>query len=80
MNKTPFQALLQSRKFWLAVFGIVQTLVFNYVPNFPRDVWVAIDLLVGVVIAGITIEDAAAKSAGNTPSPKGIVLAERKSG
>ena len=65
------KALLQSRKFWLAVFGIVQTLVFNYIPGFPRDVWIAIDLLVGVVITGITVEDAAAKRAGNAPIPAG---------
>lgn len=71
---TVIDSLLHSRKFWLALFGVVQTVIFNFVPNFPRDIWIAIDLLVGVVIAGVTVEDAAAKSAGNTPSRAGVVV------
>ena len=49
--------LLKSRKFWLAVFGIVQTLALNYL-HVPADIWQAIDVLVAVLIAGIAIEDA----------------------
>ncbi len=53
--------LLRSRKFWLAVFGVVQTILFQFVPNFPPQVWQSIDVLVSVLIAAIAAEDAAAK-------------------
>ena len=52
--------LLHSRKFWLAVFGVVQALVFHYV-NVPDDVWQSIAALVAVLIASIAAEDAATK-------------------
>lgn len=58
------KSLLYSRKFWLAVFGIVQTLVFHFLPNFPAEVWAAIDALVIVLIGSIALEDAAEKRAG----------------
>lgn len=53
--------LLRSRKFWLAVFGIVQALVLHYL-NIPEEIWQSIVALVGVLIASIAIEDAAMKS------------------
>ena len=56
-------ALLRSRKFLLAVFGVVQAIVLHYL-NVPDDVWQSITVLVTAVIAGIAIEDAAAKRAG----------------
>ena len=55
--------LLKSRKFWLAVVGVVQIVVLNYF-GVPEDIWQAIAALIGVVIAGIAIEDAGTKSAG----------------
>jgi len=64
------QSLLKSRKFWLAVFGLVQTLVFSYLPDFPQEVWQSIDALIAVLITSIAIEDAGAKSAGKL-SPRG---------
>lgn len=59
------QLLLRSRKFWLAVFGLVQTIVFSLIPEFPADVWQAIDALVIVLISAIAAEDVAQKRAGN---------------
>lgn len=56
-------SLLKSRKFWLAVFGIVQALVLHYL-NVPEEVWQSITALVMTVIAGIAIEDAGAKFGG----------------
>jgi hypothetical protein len=56
------KALLHSRKFWLAVFGVVQSIVLHYL-NVPQDIWMAIDVLVGVLIAAIAYEDGAAKRA-----------------
>lgn len=64
VEQNPFKALLKSRKFWLAMFGLVQSLVFELVPGFPREVWLAIDGLVAVVIAGIAYEDGQQKRAG----------------
>lgn len=57
----PIQSLLRSRKFWLAIVGVTQTLLFNIIPNFPDPVWQSINVLLMTVIAGITIEDAAQK-------------------
>jgi len=59
-------ALLKSRKFWLAVFGVAQTVLFQFVPDFPPAVWQSIDALVAVLIAAIATEDAAAKRTGLT--------------
>ena len=53
--------LFASRKFWLAVVGVAQTVLFQFVPNFPAEVWQAINVLILAVIGGITIEDAADK-------------------
>lgn len=61
MNGKPFEALLKSRKFWLAVFATIQTIVLHYV-NVPSDVWLSIDALVGIVIASIAAEDVATKA------------------
>ena len=55
------KSLLYSRKFWLAIFALVQTLVFQYVPNFPDEVWQGINGIVIVLIAAIAVEDAGAK-------------------
>lgn len=60
MNKT-LNGLLHSRKFWLAVFGVAQSLFFECIPDFPSDVWQSIDALIIVVIMSIAIEDAAKK-------------------
>jgi len=57
------KSLLVSRKFWLAVFGIVQAVVLHYF-QVPEEIWQAIAGLVAVLIAGIAIEDAGMKSAG----------------
>lgn len=56
--------LLKSRKFWLAVFALVQTLVFQFLPQFPKEIWQAIDGIVAVLIASIAIEDAGSKFQG----------------
>lgn len=56
-------SLLKSRKFWLAIVGVVQTVLFQYVPSFPKEVWLSIDGLLIVLIGSIAAEDAAEKSA-----------------
>lgn len=56
-------SLLHSRKFWLAVFGCAQAVILHYV-NVPDEIWQTIAILVGVVIAGIAVEDHGTKSGG----------------
>jgi arginine exporter protein ArgO len=55
----PFSKLVRSRKFWLAVVALAQTVLFQFVPDFPPEVWQSINAVIAVVIAGIAIEDAA---------------------
>ena len=52
--------LMKSRKFWLAVFGIVQAVVAHYL-NIPDDIWQSIVALVIVLIGSIAVEDAELK-------------------
>ena len=56
------KSLLVSRKFWLAVFGVVQAVVLHYLAV-PDAIWQSIAGLVGVLIASIALEDAGEKSA-----------------
>jgi len=55
--------LLKSRKFWLAVFGVIQAVVLFYF-DVPEEIWQTIAALVAVLIAGIAVEDAGEKSSG----------------
>lgn len=55
------ESLLKSRKFWLAVFGVVQALVLHYL-NVPEEIWQSITALISVLIATIAVEDFAVKS------------------
>lgn len=55
------QSLLHSRKFLLATFGVIQTIVAHYT-EIPPDVWASIDALVAILIGAIAYEDAAEKS------------------
>ena len=55
------KSLLGSRKFWLAVVGVAQTVLFQFLPDFPAEVWQAINVLILAVIGGIALEDAADK-------------------
>jgi hypothetical protein len=56
-------SLLKSRKFWLAMLALAQTVLFQFVPDFPQAVWVSIDGVLAVLIASIAYEDGAEKSA-----------------
>lgn len=61
---TVLKSLAQSRKFWLAIIGVAQTVIFNLIPDFPQEVWVSINGLLVVLIGSIAAEDYAAKRAG----------------
>jgi hypothetical protein len=52
--------LLHSRKFWLAVVAVIQSVILHFY-NIDPVIWQSIDALIGVLIASIAIEDAGAK-------------------
>ena len=58
------KSLLNSRKFWLAIAGVGQTLLFHFLPDFPDAIWQSINVLIAVLIAGIAVEDAGMKAGG----------------
>lgn len=63
-----WKALLQSRKFWMALLGVVAGIVL-YVQG-AIDAGQLADLIValaGIVIGAIALEDAAEKRAGGRP-------------
>lgn len=62
MSKS-LNGLLKSRKFWLAVFGVVTATLFHFFTDIPLDIWRAIEILVAVLIMSIAIEDSGEKSA-----------------
>ena len=57
MTPNPFTSLLHSRKFWLAVLALAQTILFQFVPDFPKEVWLSINGVLAVLIATIAWED-----------------------
>ena len=60
--------LVNSRKFWLMVWGLVQTVAGHYL-KIPADILFALDGLVAVLIASIAHEDAADKRADKMTVP-----------
>lgn len=66
------KSLLRSRKFWLAVFGVVQVLVLHYL-SIPDEIWQAIAGLVAVLIASIAYEDGQDKRGAIAASMEGDV-------
>ncbi len=62
MNIDFLKALLMSRKFWLALIGMIAAVVMFARGGIDADALVqAIVTLLGMVIGGIALEDAAAK-------------------
>lgn len=61
MIVNPWRTLIQSRKFWLSVVAVIQTVVFILLPDFPPSVWQAIDIILLWLIGMIALEDAALK-------------------
>ena len=57
-------ALFRSRKFWLAVIGVIQTVFFFFWPEAPAGLWEAINTILLILIGAIAVEDAALKLSG----------------
>jgi hypothetical protein len=43
--------LLKDSRFWAALILLVQTVLFNLAPNFPQEIWKAINTFLGVTLA-----------------------------
>jgi hypothetical protein len=54
----------KSRKFWLAVLGVAQTIAAHYF-EIPEEIWISVNGLLVTLITGIAIEDAGAKAGGS---------------
>ncbi len=59
------ESLLRSRKFWLSIIAVIQTVVFSLLPDFPDAVWQAVNVILLFLVGMIAVEDAAAKRAGS---------------
>jgi hypothetical protein len=62
--------LVASRKFWLAVVGVI-TAIVSYYADVPPQVWAPIEILMVTMIGSIAVEDAALKlGSGKRPDEK----------
>lgn len=61
MGNEFMSGILKSRKFWLAIFGVVQAVVLYYL-EVPESLWQATSALIMVLIAAIAGEDMAEKA------------------
>jgi hypothetical protein len=43
--------LLKDSRFWAALILLVQAVLFNLAPNFPQEIWTAINTFLGVTLA-----------------------------
>lgn len=59
------ESLLRSRKFWLSIIAVIQTVVFSLLPDFPDAIWQAVNVILLFLVGMIAVEDAAAKRAGS---------------
>jgi hypothetical protein len=70
--------LLSSRKWWLAVLALSQSIIFGLWPNFPPAIWQNIDLLLGVLIVTYCVNDAA-REVGSTSMAAKLEIARIES-
>ena len=59
------KGLLRSRKFWIAVFGVVEVIVLSLF-GVPPEIWASIAGLAATLIGAIAYEDGKKKEAGGT--------------
>jgi hypothetical protein len=43
--------LLKDSRFWTALILLVQAVLFYLAPQFPQEIWLAVNTFVGVVLA-----------------------------
>jgi len=45
--------LIRDPKFWTAVVLLLKVILFYVIPDFPPDIWTAIDAIIAVVIGAL---------------------------
>lgn len=54
--------LLRDARFWSAVVVLLNAVLLYFVPNFPKEIWAAIDALLAIVIGSLATRGAVAKA------------------
>lgn len=68
-----FKKLVKSSKFWVAVWAVAQAVIAYAAPNFPREIKLAVDALVAVVIGTIAIDEVRAQPSQWRGESRGIL-------
>lgn len=67
------QFLFSQKGFWALVFQLILALVFYFVPNFPKDIWAALEglyiFVTGVIVTKSTVTEAKAIKARRDTTP-----------
>lgn len=65
--------LIKSSKFWFGVWALAQAVIAFAVPNFPKEIKLALDALVAIVITAVTVDEIGAmvkvRELGANPPP-----------
>lgn len=65
--------LFSQKGFWALVFQLILALVFYFVPNFPKDIWAALEglfvFVTGVIVARSTVTEARVIKARRVENP-----------
>ena len=49
---------LRDPKFWWAVYGLIVAILTQFVPDIPKEIMAAVEALISVVLAGLTVKAA----------------------
>ena len=49
---------LRDPKFWWSVYGLIVAILTYFVPNIPKEIMAAVEALVSVILAGLTVNSA----------------------
>ena len=49
---------LKDPKFWWSVYGLIVAILTYFVPNIPKEIMAAVEALVSVILAGLTVNSA----------------------
>jgi hypothetical protein len=71
--------LIRDSRFWLALYALVQAILFYFAPDFPQTIWMAIDALI-VVVIGIITGKAAVAGAQTARAARAMAAAQERDG
>lgn len=50
--------LLKDSRFWAAVLVLINAILFYFMPDFPKEIWAAVDALAAVIIGSLATRTA----------------------